>query len=252
MKFKENIFEYINGEKFSNGLTVNIAKPERYILNRLDLIDSLVKNKNVIHLGCCDHIPLIKEKQRKGIWLHERITENSKKTLGIDINNDGINYLKKEMNYNNVVCADITKDEIQELEKSQWDYIVVGEILEHVDNPTLFLKTIAEKYKGKISNFIITVPNAFSLTNFNAAKKGNEIINSDHRFWFSPYTMAKIGYQAGLRLNEFFFVQDSYFNKTGIRTKLLVIPYLKNRFRKRLLLKNPAFREGILCVFNYL
>ena len=54
--------------------------------------------------------------------------------------------MKTSLNYNNVLCADIINDDIPSLKKEKWDYLIMGEILEHIDNPVSFLTKINEKY----------------------------------------------------------------------------------------------------------
>jgi hypothetical protein len=250
MKFKDNVYKHLEGDEFSNGLIISISQKEKNILTRLEMIKDAIKDKKVIHLGCCDHIPLIKDKIEKGIWLHKIITDNAKECIGIDIDKNGISYLKAELGYKNVELADITTDEISHIASNKWDYIVIGEILEHVNNPVQFLKSIVKKYGSKISNFIITVPNAFSITNFNGVKNGVEIINTDHRYWFTPYTLAKVGHEAGLKLEDFSFVLETFRQKTDLKAKLLIIPYFKRKKRINMLLKYPALRESIFAVFK--
>ena len=63
MKFDDDIKKYISGEKFSRGLFVNISKKEKQIIRRFEFLSEKVKGKNVVHLGCCDHISLIKRKR---------------------------------------------------------------------------------------------------------------------------------------------------------------------------------------------
>lgn len=60
------------------------------------------------------------------------------------------------------------------------------------------MTAINQNYAEKIDRIVITVPNAFSWTNIKMALKGRECINTDHRYWFSPYTISKIAYNAGL------------------------------------------------------
>ena len=251
MKFNKSIHQYISGKKFSNGLSIPISKRESNIISRLKLIDTIIQNKNVIHLGCCDHIPLIEEKRRNDLWLHERITRIADNCLGVDINAKGIEYLKIDLGYNNIICADITQPNLKEIGENKWDYLVIGEILEHIDNPVSFLRKIYENYKNNIGKIIITVPNAFSFTNLRHVKKGLEIINTDHRYWFTPYTIAKTGHQAGLIMEEFFFVQENVNTKIGIKSKVLVIPFIRRRYNQYLLKKHPGLREGILAIFKF-
>lgn len=250
MKIEKKMWDYISGDKFSNGVFLPISGPEKSVNTRIEMIESLVEGKRVIHLGCCDHIPLIKMKMAKNMWLHKRITEKASECIGIDIDQEAIDFVKKEIGFNNVECADITKPGIQALTNSKWDYMIVGEILEHVDNPVQFLSDIKASYGRNIDKIIVTVPNAFSGANVSYAKKGIEAINSDHRYWFSPYTLAKIGFRAGLVLQEFFFVQERFYNEMGRRHKILVIPYLRMKLKNRKVMNQPNLREGLMGIFS--
>jgi len=248
MKFSNNTLEYLVGKKFSNSLTIDIAKKETVILDRFSLIENYVKGKKIIHLGCCDHVPLIKEKIKNNFWLHASITNNSNKTLGIDINKEGIKYLTNELNITNCIYANIIQDEIPEINSENWDYIIAGEIIEHLDNPVEFLKNIHFKFKNKIQKIIITVPNAFCYTNLKFIKKKQECINTDHRYWFTPFTLAKILTLASFQIEEYFFCQP-----IKEEEKLKWTAYLKpktyiNYFIYR---KNPILRETIFMVAKF-
>ena len=250
MKFNKNIAEFLNGDKFDNSLHVTISEVEPNIITRITKLEELVKGKKIIHLGCCDHIPLIKKKIENNVWLHSRVTDTAEKCLGIDIDEDGIDYLRKELSHDNVIQADITSAGIEEVTSERWDYILIGEILEHVDNPIAFLSSINELYGKYIDRIIITVPNAFSLHNFTSVKKHDENINSDHRYWFSPYTLGKIGTRAGLAVEEFFFVQEVQ-PTIGKKAKLLIFPYIKRSLRIAKLRKTPPFRDILMMILSF-
>ncbi len=199
IQLDEKVLPYITGEKFSNALTVGIKKqfPDN---KRVELIRTLCVNKKIIHIGCVDHIPLIEEKIKKNNWLHKLISEASSETIGLDINKEGVEYLQTKLNIKNVLHADIIKDEIPELKNKTWDYMILGEIVEHVDNPVYFLNTIREKYKDVVEKIIITVPNILVKNRTDLMyKESMELINTDHRYWFTPFTLTKVMYQAGFR-----------------------------------------------------
>ena len=170
------------------------------IFLRPDLLLDILKNKKVIHLGCTDHIELINYKMQQGQYLHTLLTCLCKKCIGVDINNDAINKVK-EFGIDNIIYANIEDKNITEIIEDKWDYLLMGEVLEHIDNPVLFLKKIKENYKDNIDKIIITVPNAFGLPFIsNAYGRGIEEINSDHRYWFTPYTLLKVVKSANLEI----------------------------------------------------
>src|SRR4051812_4065727 len=97
--------EYLVGQKFSNALKVDLKSPEKQNLSRLDLIGNLVEGKRVIHAGCFDHSKeLIKAKLEKNRWLHKIIAEKANKCLGVDIDNAGIDFMRDELGYEDVLA----------------------------------------------------------------------------------------------------------------------------------------------------
>lgn len=199
IQFDKEVIPYLSGEKFSNALSVEIK--DLFAENqRVDLIKNLCVNKKVIHIGCVDHIPLVEEKISKNTWLHKIISDVSTETIGVDINKEGIDFLTEKLKINNVMCADIIKDDIPEISNKKWDYMILGEIIEHVDNPIHFLNKIKERYQDVVEKIVITVPNILVKNRIKIMVENSaELINTDHRFWFTPFTLTKVMYQAGYR-----------------------------------------------------
>lgn len=234
----EEARQYLKGESFSNSLKLSISKSESRILYRIPEIESIVKDKSIIHVGCVDHLPLIEEKRQNGNWLHERLDKICSKCIGVDINQEGLDYMKK-IGFNNVFNLNIIENEVPDYIKSKhWDYMLLGELLEHVDNPVEFLSSIKTKYQEHVDGLIITVPNAFRLLNFIGLKKHQEYINSDHRYWFTPYTLSKIAVCSGFEVDSFSFAQISNINWKSIRKKYYLTRY-------------PAFRDCLVMTLKF-
>lgn len=205
MKLDEEIFKYLKGEKFSNSLSVEYDRTRYEAISREAAIISLIKDSNVIHIGCTDHIPLIPEKIANNKWLHKLITDNARKCIGIDIDRESIEYVKKETGYENVVCGNILTDDFPEITAGKWDYAIFGEIIEHIDDPVHFLKTFRQRFGGSVNGFIITVPNIYNKHHFRNMLKYREVINSDHRYWFTSYTISKVLVAAGYTPEKIIF-----------------------------------------------
>lgn len=204
MKLDRHSLEYLHGSKFSNSLVVPFDYYEP-IPNRIQFLTELIKQKKVIHLGCLDHLPLIDEKISRGQWLHKALTENASECIGVDIDQAAKEYVEKKHGFHNIILGDFTKSRLDALTKQSWDYAVLGEILEHIDNPVAYLQSIRELYTGLIKKIVITVPNVWTQTTMGMANKSSEIINSDHRYWFTPYTLAKVIIRSGLELEDIYF-----------------------------------------------
>jgi 2-polyprenyl-3-methyl-5-hydroxy-6-metoxy-1,4-benzoquinol methylase len=204
MKLDDQSLEYLFGKKFSNSLIIPYDYHQA-IPNRITFLKDLAKGKKVIHLGCLDHLPLIDDKISRGQWLHKELTESAALCVGVDINKETKEYVERKHGFTNIVLGDFTKTKLAELASTSWDYAILGEILEHIDNPVSYLEAIGRLYKGNISRIVITVPNAWTQTTMRMARRSAEVINSDHRYWFTPYTLAKVIVQSGMQVEDIYF-----------------------------------------------
>lgn len=238
MMFDDCIYKYLQGENLSTGKKIRISCSEEEILDRTNLLVNIVRGKKIIDLGCADHLEVIDLKIRNNTWLHKRLCETAEFCLGIDINEKAIEYIKS-LGYKDVLYCDILKDkELILSQNNNYDILVAGETLEHIDNPVLFLKTLRELYKENIDYLLISVPNAFAIKNFVSVFNHLEFINTDHRYYFTPYTLAKILVISGFTPIEFWFV--NYYEP----------PH--RRFYSRILFKSkPGFRDTIVMISKF-
>ncbi len=205
MKIEPGISRYLRGEALSTGLDVALRREKYRIVSRENQIVDIIKNKRVIHIGCSDHIQVIRDKIKNNKWLHKLITENSSDCIGIDIDRESISFIQNELGYRNVFYGDILSDDFSAITESKWDYVVFGEIIEHLDNPVNFLKVFKERYGDFVSHFIITVPNIYNRHDYRNMLKYAENVNTDHRFSFTPYTISKVIVSSGYNPEEIFY-----------------------------------------------
>jgi len=241
MKIADDINNYLYGKEFSNGLKINfLFDQEDWEYNsRYEILRKMCLNKNIVHIGCVDHKPeTIEQKIKHNKWLHGILDDAAEKCFGIDIDKNGINYLKNVLGYKDVACIDLADCTEHEIFDRYWDYILIPEVLEHQDNPVTFLQGINEKFKDKAEKIIITVPNAFSKSNYSNAFNNFESINTDHRYWFTPYTIAKIIISSGFNLDEI------RFSRNGI---IKPWTFIKNSFFSR----HPFLRNNIIAIAHW-
>lgn len=205
MKFEPEIIKHLNGELFSAGLDIPFSNEKYPNQTRIEKILQITKNKSVVHVGCADHLPLIETKIKNKKWLHGLLLENTAQCIGVDNNEEAVNYINNKLGIKDAYCFDITTDNISILDNSYWDYMILGEIIEHIDNPVAFLTKIREKYTGKVDKILVTAPNVFNLLTINDIRNNIENINTDHRYWFSPYTLTKVLIRSGFINCDFTF-----------------------------------------------
>ena len=166
-----------------------------------------MKNKKILHFGFVDHLPLVDKKIELGQYLHQKLM-NVADVYGVDINKEGVDYLKEKYAYENIYAFDLRKDEIpKELLSIQFDYILLPDVIEHIGNPVEFVELIRTKFKDNVDKIILTTPNSFRLNNVISTFKNVELINTDHRFWFTPYTLSKIVTDAGYKIETINFLE---------------------------------------------
>lgn len=185
----ENL-DYLYGRKFSNESTFSLGNWGA-TLRRSDRLLQLSQGQSILHIGCCDHLPLIEEKRKLGLYLHENLTRVATECVGVDTNIEGVELLRQNGFPQTFLPEDAPHFSMVNGTKQPYDICLLADVIEHVGNPVSFLSSI-KQYNFK--RLIITTPNAFRWRN---CLPGGESINTDHRFWFTPYTLCKILVDAG-------------------------------------------------------
>ena len=200
MKINKEVEELLKGKKFNNGFKFHLSKSTKQ-LDRDSVIIDRCKGKKVLHLGFLDHIPLIEKKIKENRWLHIKLVEKSSICIGVDIDKHGINMVRDKFNIDNLYCVDIQNEKLpKQVSKENFDVLLISDVIEHIGDPLTFLIDIKKIFNGKVSSIILTTPNAFRIENFMNALRNKEIINTDHKFWFSQYTLSKLAVDAGYKI----------------------------------------------------
>jgi SAM-dependent methyltransferase len=190
-----HIETYLSGEAFSDDLSfrpriIGHAQP------RGDLLTGWAAQRRVLHVGFADHAPLIARRAADGSWLHARLTRSALACHGIDIDAAAVE-VARGLGFDNVQRLDVFAPEAREaLARCAPDLVLVPDVIEHLPDPAAFLRRLAQCLPQ--AEFVVSVPNAFSLRNALHGVRGVEHVNTDHRAWFSPFTLLKVLADAGL------------------------------------------------------
>lgn len=167
---------------------------------KIDKFSSIVdrcRDKVVLDVGCVG--------QDKGYedegWLHGRIKRTAKKLIGSDIDTEGIDELNKR-------GYEIYRPEkLIELE-TKFDLIVLGDVIEHVNDPGSFL-TFYSSFLKPDGKMIICTPNSFGARYFiQVLIYGKPGTNEEHTLSFDPYVMLELFQRLNLKPVEFYWLKE--------------------------------------------
>jgi 2-polyprenyl-3-methyl-5-hydroxy-6-metoxy-1,4-benzoquinol methylase len=199
---------------------------QKTIEDRMTVIEQYIREGAVLDLGCVDSRPAVHSAaeriEHKPNLLFRRMVEINKETLGVDIDPAGVEVLKG-MGYQ-AVCADV---ETMDLGR-QFDCIVAGELIEHLENPGLFLRNMRRHLKES-GVFIISTPNPFYQGQvWKIWRYGRPMVHEDHTNWQDPTTLAQLLKRVGFEVFDGYWVQPG---RSWLKTwKQWFRPYFSHGF----------------------
>ncbi len=172
------------------------------VRGRQEIILSRCHGKKVLHLGCVD-TGLLEERFIHQELMHQKLALVADGLWGVDINTAGIAFLQSK-GFNNLIAGDICDvHTFDPLRGIAFDVILVSEVLEHLENPGLFLEAVSILMTPE-TELIITVPNAFRIDTWLQLFRGIEYIHPDHNYWFSYHTLVTLIQKKGYKVGEFY------------------------------------------------
>ena len=241
--YKWRLFEMDAKGIFS---TIKIFGTKESVVNldaKNDIIKKYCTDKDVLHVGCTDS-PQTEMSWKQGNFLHFQLEQIAKSIVGIDLDAKSIGFLRQQ-GINNIV--EMNAENITLTQK--FDVIVAGDIIEHMNNPGLFL----EQVPGLLNReglLVISVPIAFSFVSvLYAWLAGKERIHKDHCFYFSPKTLATLCSRYDLLPVSLFFVNQKSklaTNKTGGKLGIRLV----NLSREILVKLSPFTATQIIMAFK--
>ncbi len=162
------------------------------VVDKIDFIIALSKNKRVLHFGFLDS-PLLAEKLAQNLHLHQKIKHHTRYLFGVDIDEATLQEYRALTKDNDNMVHDITQGaEVPSL-VSGFDIILFPEVLEHMPNPGTALTHLRKLcVLNKNAQLCVTVPNAFAADGVIAALHDIELVHPTHYYYFSPVTLTKL------------------------------------------------------------
>ncbi|MEQ1549756.1 methyltransferase domain-containing protein [Sphingorhabdus sp.] len=195
---------YLSGEIFSD-YGKFVAPIRATFANRIDCLVELVRGKKILHIGFCDHQPLLEERISQGLWLHTHLMRAGTRCVGIDIDKVAVENVSRVTGIADIFVGDVTQPGLDIITGEKWDVVVFGDVIEHIPDPRNFLNRFLEHYGKNISSVVISVPNCQRIGAIKGSITNSEMINSDHTAEYSLFTLAKLANKSGLEGLNFYF-----------------------------------------------
>ena len=171
-------------------------------VNRVEYILAQCQpGKSILHLGCVDS-PFVESRIAKGLLLHQRISTINPDVTGVDLDSDGIEFMRDQIGIKDLYKGNIEKLDELGLSK-KFDVVLAPEIIEHINNPGLFFSAALNVLENN-GELVITVPNSLFIKSFIHAIFRRENVHPDHNFYFSPVTLKHLVESNGFSVLELF------------------------------------------------
>lgn len=175
-------------------------------VQRVDLIKQLCAGKRVLHLGCTNY-PYTQDAIDAGVLLHFDLERIAAEVCGIDADRAGIDILNAQGSKNLIQC------DLESLNGcavgAPFDVILAGEVIEHLNNPGLFLNGL-KRFMREDTELVVTTVNAYCAMRFfhyGARGKGGraEPTHPDHVAHYSYSTLKRLLERHGFDVEHFYF-----------------------------------------------
>lgn len=179
-----------------------------------EFLAETVKDKNVLHVGCVDHMTARSDSE---FWLHKHLARSARSIVGLDLlEPESQNMIDQgwEVVVGNAITVSLGRT---------FDVVVAGEIIEHVDAPGPFVANMA-RHINPGGCLVLTTPNPFFFYHVLEAifRKPELCWNDEHVAWYEPFTLNNLLVRNGYTVKEFYYFTRS--RKLRKMLNLLHIP----------------------------
>ena len=177
--------------------------------SKIKFLMKYVVNKDVLDLGCVMHDP---NSYKSKYWVHKAIKHHAKSLIGLDIDANGVEYLRQRGF--NIFQGDASKFELD----IKFDTIHAGDLIEHLEDFAGFIES-CKRHLRPDGIIVISSPNPWYWRNILKSIINIEVSNNqEHTCWLCPRTLRQLVRRHGLD------VTDIQFGSRYIRDRILPLP----------------------------
>lgn len=170
---------------------------------RIQAVLDLVRGPRVLHVGCANNRFPSTEVELVH-WLHGALVKTGYSVLGVDINRTHLAEMERaghEVRYMDAQAIPADGE--------AFDSIVAGELIEHLENPGLFLKGCRRRLAQPHGRLVLTTPNAFGIMDIlGYVRRFDRAFHPEHTCWFDAQTIRQLLERCGFRVVSIRFVDN--------------------------------------------
>lgn len=162
-----------------------------------------VRGPRILHVGCVNHeLPTTPEAARDHLHLQLCRQFASDRVVGVDLNADAVATLRAQGM--EVIAGDAHEMAFD----GEFDTVLAGELIEHLENPGRFLAACRRALKPG-GRLVLSTPNPFAPMMFLMyAKNFDRAFNTQHTQWFCAQTIQELLRRTGFPSAQIEFVDD--------------------------------------------
>lgn len=169
--------------------------PRSKPVDRIGYIAHCCQGKVVLDIGCLDETAL--QKRDTEHWLHKRIANMATRVFGVDssskIPNDGLVTADNAK----IVRGDGVELSPTIITADDFQIIVAGEFIEHIESPLRFFRNMRAAFPGR--ELVISTPNGSAFSNTLLGMIQREAQHPDHLQLFSYKVLNTLCMRAGFK-----------------------------------------------------
>ncbi len=200
--------EWLLGKSFPADARDFGAEPD-FTDHKLAYVVARCRGRDVLDIGCVNHDPASYQSR---YWLHGAIKRVARTAVGLDLYDEGIDYLRAR-------GFDVRHGDAQRFELGQdFDVVVGGDVIEHLANLDGFLRSCLLHLRPG-GSIVLSTPNPWYWRfPLKAALFGRVTCNAEHALWLCPVTLAQLVARYGLEAT------DVEFGSRYLRDRLMPLP----------------------------
>jgi hypothetical protein len=170
---------------------------------KLELLEGLVRDSLVLHLGAVGATcqPLAAKIAAAPRSTHARLTEVATRCVGVDIDRAGVEALSERGIFENLLWGDVLKLRRDDIPLPRIDFVVAGDILEHLSAPGEMLDAV-RGMSDPTTRLVLTTPNCLGLPAFLRYLGGRALEGPDHKVSFNVYSLGNLLSHHGWRVES--------------------------------------------------